>query len=123
MFQELRFLIFDFRKVLDTIEWNFLMDTIYKFNFGSDVKNQAKIFYNIVTSCVSSNDRTSEFFAVRMDVTQGCTLPGLLFVKSIEVLANGIRNENTINGVKVIDDTTVFVQDLDSSPELLTLLK
>lgn len=50
-------------------------------------------------------------------------MPGLLFVISIEVLANGIRNENTINGVKVTDDTTVFVQDLDSSPELLTLLK
>ena len=50
----------------------------------------------------------------------------------IEVLANAIRNKNTIKGIKVgdteiktspyADNTTVFVRDLDSIPELLALL-
>ena len=50
----------------------------------------------------------------------------------IEILAKAIRNKNTINGIEVgekevkaslyADDTTVFVRDLDSIPELLVLL-
>ena len=44
-----------FRKAFDTIEWDFLSDTLSKFNFGPDVKNWVKIFYNNVTSCVLNN--------------------------------------------------------------------
>ena len=50
----------------------------------------------------------------------------------VEVLANAIRNKNTIKEIKVgekeiktssyADDTVVFVRDLDSIPELLALL-
>ena len=37
-------LFIDFRKAFDTIEWDFLIDTLRKFNFGPDVKNWVKIF-------------------------------------------------------------------------------
>jgi len=53
-------------------------------------------------------------------------------VIGIEVLANAIRNKDTINEIKVgekeikaslyADDTMGFVRDLDSIPELLVLL-
>ena len=53
----------------------------------------------------------------------------MLFGIGNEVLANAIRNKNTIKGIKVgdkeiktssyADDTTVFVRDLDSIPESL----
>ena len=125
-------LFFDFRKAFDTIEWDFLIDTLGKFNFGPDVRNWVKIFYNNVTSCVLNNGHASEFFTLERGVRQGCPLSGLLFVIGIEVLANAIRNKNTIKGIKVgekeiktslyADDTTVFVRDLDSIPELLALL-
>ena len=125
-------LFIDFRKAFDTIEWDFLSDTLSKFNFGPDVKNWVKIFYNNVTSCVLNNGHASEFFTLERGVRQGCPLSGLLFVIGIEVLANAIRNKNTIKGIKVgdkeiktslyADDTTVFVRDLDSIPELLALL-
>jgi len=91
-----------------------------------------KLFYGNVTSCVLNNGHASEFFALERDVRQGCPLSGLLLVIGIEVLANAIRNENRIKGIKVgekeikaslyADDTTVFVRDLDSIPELLVLL-
>ena len=126
-------LFIDFRKAFNTIEWDFLIDTLNKFNFGPDVTNWVKIFYNNVTSCVLNNGHASEFFALERGVRQGCPLSGLLFVMGIEVLANAIRNKNTIKGIKVgakeiktslyADDTTVFVRDLDSIPELLVLLK
>jgi len=125
-------LFIDFRKAFDTIEWDFLIDTLDKFNFGPDVKNWEKIFYNNVTSCVLNNGHASEFFALERGVRQGCPLSGLLFVIGIEVLTNAIRNKNTINGLKVgekeikvslyADDTAVFVRDQDSIPELLVLL-
>ena len=125
-------LFIDFRKAFDTIEWDFLIDTLNKFNFGPDVINWVKIFYGNVTSCVLNNGHASEFFALERGVRQGCPLSGLLFVIGIEVLANAIRNENMIKGIKVgekeiktslyADDTTVLVRDLDSVPELLLLL-
>ena len=60
------------------------------------------------------------------------SLSGLLFGIGIEVLANAIRNKNTIKGIKLgdkeiktslyADDSTVFVRDLDSIPESLSNL-
>ena len=59
-------------------------------------------------------------------------MSGLLFVIGIEVLANAIRNKNTINGIKVgeveikaslyADDTKAIVRDLESIPELMVLI-
>jgi hypothetical protein len=53
-------------------------------------------------------------------------------VIGIEILARAIKNDVTIKGIKVgekeikvslyVDDTTVFVRDLDSIAHLLTLL-
>jgi len=37
-------LFIDFRKALDTIEWDVLIDTLNKFNFGPDVINWVKSF-------------------------------------------------------------------------------
>ena len=69
-------LFFDFRKAFDTIEWDFLIDTLNKLNFRPDVKNWVKIFYNNVTSCVLNNGHVSEFFALESGVRQGCPLTG-----------------------------------------------
>ena len=125
-------LFIDFRKAFDSIEWSFLINTLNNFNFGPDIQNWVRIFYNNVTSCVLNNGHASEFFVLERGVRQGCPLSGLLFVIGIEVLANAIKNKTTIKGIKVgekeikvslyADDTTVFVRDLDSVKELLALL-
>ena len=125
-------LFIDFRKAFDTIEWSFLIDTLNNFNFGPDIQNWVRTFYNNVTSCVLNNGHESEFFVLERGVRQDCPLSGLLFVIGIEVLANAIKSKTTIKGIKVgeeeikvslyADDTTVFVRDLDSVEELLALL-
>ena len=59
----------------DTFEWDFLMNTTNKFNFGPDVKTWVKIvFFKNVTSYAS------EFFALERGVRQGCPLSGLKFL-------------------------------------------
>ena len=122
----------DFKKAFDSIEWNYLLETLLLFNFGLDIQNWIKIFYNNVTSCVLINGHASTFFSLQRGVRQGCPLSGVLFVLGIELLSRSMRSDPTIKGIQVnkhelkisqyADDTTVFVRDLDSVTSLLKLL-
>ena len=122
----------DFKKAFDSIEWNYLLKTLRLFNFGLDIQNWIKIFYNNVTSCVLNNGHASTFFSLQRGVRQGCPLSGVLFVLGIELLSRSIRSDPTIKGIQVnkhelkisqyADDRTVFVRDLDSVTSLLKLL-
>ena len=126
-------LFIDFKKAFDTIEWDFINCCLKAFNFGPDIQNWVKILYNNVSSCIVNNGFASEFFPLERGVRQGCPLSGLLFVIGIELLARAIKNDDNIKGINVgekvikvslyADDTTVFVQDLDSVAHLLTLLQ
>ena len=122
----------DFKKAFDSIDWNYLLQTLQFFNFGHDIQNWIKIFYNNVTSCVLNNGHASTFFSLQRGVRQGCPLSGVLFVLGIELLSRSIKNDSTIKGIQVnkqelkisqyADDTTVFVRDLDSVTSLLKVL-
>ena len=122
----------DFIKAFDSIEWNYLLETLQLFNFGHDIQNWVKIFYNNVTSCILNNGHSSTFFSLQRGVRQGCPLSGVLFVLGIELLSRCIKNHPTVNGIQVnkhelkisqyADDTTVFVRDLDSVTSLLRVL-
>ena len=122
----------DFKKAFDSIEWNYLLQTLQFFNLGHDIQNWIKIFYNNVTSCVLNNGHASTFFSLQRGVRQGCPLSGVLFVLGIELLSRSIKNDPTIKGTQVnkqelkisqyADDTTVFVRDLDSVTSLLKVL-
>ena len=122
----------DFKKAFDSIEWNYLLETLQLFNFGHDIQNWIKIFYNNVTNCVLNNGHASTFFSLQRGVRQGCPLSGVLFVLGIELLSRAIKNDPTIKGIQVnkhelkisqyADDTAVFVRDLDSVVSLLKVL-
>ena len=122
----------DFKKTLDSIEWSSLLETLQLFNFGHDIQNWIKVFYNNVASCVLNNGHASTFFPLQQGVRQGCPLSSVLFVLGIELLSRSIKNDPTIKGIQVnkhqlkisqyADDTTVFVRDLDSVTNLLRLL-
>ena len=51
----------DFKKAFDSIKWNYLLEALQLFNFGHDIQNWIKIFYNNVTSCVLNNGYASHF--------------------------------------------------------------
>ncbi|KAL9960119.1 hypothetical protein ACROYT_G033528 [Oculina patagonica] len=109
-----------------------IIKTLEAFNFGPQIQQWIKTFYNNCSSCVMNNGYASEFFKIQRGVRQGCPLSGAHFVLCAEILADAIRRDKTINGIKVFDkefkvsqyadDTTAFVADLESAENLFKLL-
>ena len=123
----------DFKKAFDSVDWNFLSNTLEAFNFGPQLKRWISTFYNGCSSCVINNGHASEFFSLQRGVRQGCPLSGILFTLCAEILANVIRNDDNIHGIKIYgkefklsqyaDDTTAFVSDTTSAENLFKLLR
>ncbi len=80
--------------------------------------------YNNVESAVLNNGFTGNYFTLERGVRQGCFLSAYIFILSIEVLANNIRNYKEINGSIIdnreieisllVDDMTLILEDLKS---------
>ena len=93
---------------------------------SSVVLNWLKVFYCNSESCILNNGWASNFFELNRGVRQGCPLSPYLFIISVEVLANAIRQKKEIRGITVkdkeiklsqyADDTTLI---LDGSEESL----
>jgi len=45
----------DFKKVFDTLEWQFVEKILELFNFGENVKKWVRIFYANIESAVMNN--------------------------------------------------------------------
>ena len=125
----LALLSLDQEKAFDRVDWGFLHRVLETFNFGPDFMNWVKLFYTDVESVVVINGWTSSFFRPSRGVRQGCPLSPLLYVLSIEVLAECIRKSPRITGVTIphsmdpckcsgyADDTTVAVTNDESIEE------
>ena len=114
----------DFRKAFDSLEWPFIMKTLDYFNFGTDMKRWVSTFYSNIESTVVNNGNRTNWFKPSQGVRQGSPLSPYLFILSAELLANKIRQDSTVKGIKIFgneiklsqfaDDTTLFNADLGS---------
>ena len=59
--------------------------------------------YTNISSCVTNNGWTSQYFDVNRGVRQGCPLSPYLFILAAETLAINIRQNSKIKGVKIGD--------------------
>ena len=117
-------LFLDFKKAFDNLEWNFIIKALETFGFGAPLIQWVKIFYKNIQSCVINNGYATPFFELQRGVRQGCLLSGILFVIAVEILANSIRDDQSIMGINIkgkeyklsqyADDTSCFVRDKDS---------
>ena len=122
----------DFEKAFDTIDWRVLDDALKSFNIGQEFRNWVKRVYSNTMSCVTNCGFSSENFMVTRGVRQGCPLSAYLFITVVELLAIKIRNDRSIEGIrlgdqeiKVIqmaDDTTSFLKDSGSLDKMLEVL-
>jgi len=123
----------DFEKAFDSISWAFLRKTLESFNFGKSLIMWVETFYKNISSCITNNGFASHFFQLSRGVRQGDPLSPYLFILVLETLANFIRYENKIKGIKInnyeiklvtfADDLTVFLRDIPSFYLLLATLK
>ena len=121
----------DFQKAFDTVEWNFLFDTLKVFNFGENFIKWIKLLYNNILSCVSNNGYLSNYFTLSRGIRQGCPISAFLFILVAEILAVNLRADATIEGIKIsgqefkisqlADDTTMFLKDKKSIEIALAL--
>ncbi len=89
----------DFEKAFDSLNWNSLYKTLE--NFGNIFIGYIKTMYNDIELTILNNGTTCKFFKLQRRVRQGCPLSAFLFIISLETLANNIRNDKSIKGIKI----------------------
>ncbi len=117
-------LFLDFEKAFDSVEWNFMLSVLDKFNFGEGFKKWVKILYNKPIISIKNNGWFSKDIKLHRGVRQGCPLSALLFVLTVEIMAIKIRQNKNIHGFQCrnqeiktsmyADDTSLLLSDLDS---------
>jgi hypothetical protein len=85
------FLCTDFKKAFDSLEHNFMLALLKKFNFGNNFTKWISIFYNMPGFKMKNNGWISERLPMNRGIRQGCPLSALLFILSVEILAVMIR--------------------------------
>ncbi len=117
-------LFLDFEKAFDSVEWNFMISVLEKFNFGEGFIRWVKILYNKPIISIKNNGWMSKDIMLSRGVRQGCPLSALLFVLTVEIMAIKIRTNENINGFQCMnqniktsmyaDDTSLLLSDFES---------
>ncbi len=89
--------------------------------------------YQDIESTIVNNGTSGKLFKLQRGVSQGCPLSAYLFITALETLANKIRNDENIKGIKIdkrqikmclfADDITLILSDIDSVKNSIHLLK
>ena len=111
----------DFKKAFDSLEWNFIFKCLKKYNFGESIIQWIKLLYVKPLACIKNNGYISETFEIQRGVRQGCPVSCLIFILCVEFLAQSIRENRQIQGIKLdtsnikicqyADDATVFLKN------------
>lgn len=123
-------LFLDFQKAFDCIEWKFINQSLLKFGFGANFRKWVSILYRDINNCITNNGWISESFKISRGIRQGCPISALLFIIAAEIMAENIRNNENITGIKIgrhrelklsqlADDTTAFLNSERDIPYLL----
>ena len=125
--------IIDFEKAFDTLNFNFLIRTLHKFNFSPSFIQWIRTLYKNISSCVMNNGLTTGPFTLSRGVRQGDPLSPYIFIIALETLAMKIRNDDSIKGFSIGgettklslfgDDMTCFLRDKESHTFLFAILE
>ena len=104
-----------------------------EYGFGETFIHWVHILMNDRISCVKNNGFLSGNFKMERGLRQGCPLSPLLFVLTVELLAQKIRQDKNIKGIIIntkstkirqyADDTTLLLKDNIDIREVLTRLE
>lgn len=91
----------DAAKAFDSVEWPYLWATLEAFGFGADFIGWVKLLYHAPKARVSVNGWLSDEFSLYRGTRQGCPLSPLLYALSVEPLAQCIRSDPVIDGLRL----------------------
>lgn len=105
----------DAEKAFDRIEWSYLFHTLNTFGLGTTFINWVKLLYRNPLSAVLTNGLCSPYFNVFRGTRQGCPLSPLLFALAVEPLAEAVRKNSNIGGLKIANKEhkiTLYADDI-----------
>lgn len=117
-------LFLDFTKAFDSLEWDFLFETLQKFGFHHNFIKWVQTMYTDIKSCILNNGWVSSPVKIFRGIRQGCPISSLLFVLAVEIMATELRDNKNLKGIQVkldgkdcslkicqlADDTTLFLK-------------
>lgn len=129
------FLSLDAEKAFDRVDWDFLQQTLRHMGFNETFISWVQTLYKNPKSRVRVNGHCSDFFSLGRGTRQGEVLSPSLFALSIEPLAELIRSNPFIQGIRdetntqhklslFADDILLFLENpVTSVPALLSNLE
>ena len=113
-------LLIDFEKAFDSLSWEYIHETLTKFNFGENFKKWIEMFQQNSNSRIILNGHLSEPFNLHRGCRQGDPISPYLFILCTEFLTLAFKTNNQIEGLKInnkthktsqyADDTSVFIK-------------
>ena len=111
--------LIDFEKAFDTLEWQFLHNTLKYLNFGPNLRNWISVMYSDVESGIVNGGYVTNYFKVSRGVRQGCPLSPILFILSAEPLAQKIRQSRKSKGLKLPNNVEVKLSQFADDTTLI----
>ena len=122
----------DFEKAFDSVSRDFLYKILQAFNFGDTFLKWIIILHNEPLCIPTNNGHASEAFVTSRGTRHRCPVSSLLLILVAEDMSISLRAKRNIKGItlnnvtmtitQMPDDTTLFLQDLDSIKRTLNLL-
>ena len=98
----------DYKKAFDTVNHKYMFKCLNQTNLGKYFCKCVKTLYNQIETCVTINGHFSECFQPTRGIRQGCPISAYLFIIIVEFLANAIRKNPNIQGIKIIASNLKF---------------
>ena len=89
-------LLIDFNKAFDSIDHEFLENTLKNFGFGENMRNWIKTFFSSREAYVMVNGHMSTTFRLQQGVPQGDVVSPYIFLLMVEILLIKITKKSYI---------------------------
>uniref|UniRef100_A0A803TCD8 Reverse transcriptase domain-containing protein n=1 Tax=Anolis carolinensis TaxID=28377 RepID=A0A803TCD8_ANOCA len=132
--KEALFLAIDAEKAFDRVNWDFFKLLAQELDMGYYFRNALDAIYQNQTTKIRINGQETDPVKIERGTRQGCPLSPLIFIMSLEILLNNIRENRELQGAKIhgihykvkayADDIICFIENpVDTGGKWLEVIK